>query len=150
MPNIIPSLWFDDQALEAAEFYCSIFPDSKITGVSHYTEAGPGVPGTVLAVDFVLDGKPVNAINGGPIFQFSEATSLLIECDDQAEIDFYWERLLADGGVESQCGWLKDKYGFSWQIAPAGMAEFFAGDDTEAIDRAIAALKAAAESAASD
>jgi predicted 3-demethylubiquinone-9 3-methyltransferase (glyoxalase superfamily) len=140
MTNIIPSLWFDTQALEAAEFYCSIFPQSKITSVARYTEAGPGEPGTVLSVDFELDGKPVNAINGGPIFQFSEATSLIVECKDQAEIDRYWDALLAGGGEESQCGWLKDKYGFSWQIVPEGMGDFFASNDEAAITRAMKAM----------
>jgi predicted 3-demethylubiquinone-9 3-methyltransferase (glyoxalase superfamily) len=140
MPNIIPSLWFDSQALEAAEHYCSIFPNSKINLIARYTDAGPGEPGSVMTVDFELDGKPVNAINGGPLFQFSEATSLIVECKDQAEIDRYWDALLAGGGVESQCGWLKDKYGFSWQIVPEGMDALFSSGDDAAITRAMQAM----------
>jgi predicted 3-demethylubiquinone-9 3-methyltransferase (glyoxalase superfamily) len=125
MPRITPNLWFDTEAEEAAEFYCSVFPNSEVRNVSHYTEAGPGEPGTVLTVDFVLDGQPFTAINGGPQFTFDEAVSFLIECADQGEVDFYWEKL-TEGGEESQCGWLKDRYGLSWQVVPAGMEEMFA------------------------
>jgi predicted 3-demethylubiquinone-9 3-methyltransferase (glyoxalase superfamily) len=125
MPPITPNLWFDTEAEEAAEFYCSVFPNSEVRTVSHYTEAGPGEPGTVLTVDFVLDGQLFTAINGGPQFTFDEAVSFLIECADQDEVDFYWEKL-TEGGEESQCGWLKDRYGLSWQVVPAGMAEMFA------------------------
>ena len=139
MPNIIPNLWFDTQALEAAEYYCSIFPRSKVNNVSHYTEVGPGEPGSVLTVDFELDGKPFTAINGGPQFPFTEAISLLIECKDQAEIDEYWTKL-TDGGQEVQCGWLKDRYGLSWQVVPEGMGELFASGDTEKVDRAMRAM----------
>ena len=112
MPRFITNLWFDTDAQEAAEYYCSVFPNSEITRVAHYTEAGPGEPGTVMTVDFSLDGKPFTAINGGPHFTFSEAVSLLIDCADQAEVDHYWDTLTADGEA-GQCGWLKDRYGFS-------------------------------------
>ena len=123
MPAITPNLWFDTNGLEAAEFYCSIFPNSKVTRVTHYGEAGPREAGTVLTVDFELDGQPYTAINGGPEFSFDEAFSLLINCADQAEIDYYWEKLTADGGEESMCGWLKDKFGLSWQVSPTFMDE---------------------------
>jgi predicted 3-demethylubiquinone-9 3-methyltransferase (glyoxalase superfamily) len=141
MPNIVPNLWFDTQALEAAEFYCGIFPSSKINAVAHYTESGPGEAGTVLTVEFELDGKRFTGINGGPEFTFTEAVSFEIVCKDQAEIDFYWDKLTADGGTEVQCGWLKDKYGLSWQVVPEGMAEVFASGDERA-DRAMKAMLA--------
>ena len=157
MPAIITNLWFDTQGLEAAAFYCSIFPNSSVTDVAHYTDAGPGEPGSVLTVDFELDGQRFTAINGGPAFTFDEAISLLIECKDQAEIDYYWDAL-TDGGEESQCGWLKDRYGLSWQVVPEGMAELFNEADTDRATRAmqamfgmqkldIAALQAAADGA---
>ena len=113
MPRITPNLWFDTQGEEAAEFYCSVFPNSKITNVTHYGEAGPRPAGTVLTVDFVLDGQQYTAINGGPEFTFDEAISLLINCADQDEVDYYWSKL-SEGGEEGPCGWLKDKYGLSW------------------------------------
>ena len=158
MPKITPNLWFDTEGLEAAEFYVSIFPNSKITNVTHYTEAGPGKPGTVLTVEFVLDGQPFVALNGGPAFTFDEAVSFEITCKDQDEVDYYWEKLL-DGGEESQCGWLKDRYGLSWQVVPAGVADLFADADSERAARAmramfdmkkldIAALRAAADGVA--
>jgi predicted 3-demethylubiquinone-9 3-methyltransferase (glyoxalase superfamily) len=139
MPGITPNLWFDTEGEEAAKYYCSIFPHSEITGISHYTEVGPGREGTVLTVDFVLDGQPFTAINGGPAFKFSEAVSLLINCKDQAEIDYYWERLL-DGGEESQCGWLKDRYGLSWQVVPESMTEIVNSGDEERVNRVMRAM----------
>ena len=128
MPRITPNLWFDTEGEEAAEFYVSVFPNSKITNVTHYGEAGPRPAGTVLTVDFVLDGQEYTAINGGPQFTFDEAISLLINCADQDEIDYYWTKL-TDGGEEGPCGWLKDKYGLSWQVVPAGMAELLNDPD---------------------
>src|SRR5687767_10596613 len=128
MPRMTPNLWFDDKALEAAEFYVSVFPNSRITKVTHYTDAGPRPAGTVLTVDFELDGQPFTGINGGPEFTFDEAVSFLIDCADQAEVDYYWEKLTA-GGEESQCGWLKDRYGLSWQVCPAAMGDLFDDDD---------------------
>jgi predicted 3-demethylubiquinone-9 3-methyltransferase (glyoxalase superfamily) len=118
MPNITPNLWFDTQGEEAAEFYVSIFPNSKITRVTNYTDEGPGPAGTPVTVEFVLDGQEFTAINGGPAFTFSEAVSLLINCADQEEVDYYWARLATDGGQEQPCGWCKDKYGVSWQVVP--------------------------------
>jgi predicted 3-demethylubiquinone-9 3-methyltransferase (glyoxalase superfamily) len=158
MPTITPNLWFDNEGLEAAEFYVSIFPNSEITNVTHYTEAGPGEPGTVLTVEFELDGQPFVAINGGPVFTFDEAVSFEISCKDQDEVDAYWEKLL-DGGEEGQCGWIKDRYGLSWQVVPEGMAELFADTDPARAARAmramfdmkkldIAALRAAADGVA--
>ncbi len=139
MPRIIPNLWFDTEALEAAEFYCSIFPNSEITHVSHYTEAGPGEPGTVLTVDFTLDGQPYTAINGGPQFPFTEAVSLLVDCADQAEIDRYWAAL-THGGEEVQCGWLKDRYGLSWQICPSELGKLLDDSEPERAERAMQAM----------
>jgi predicted 3-demethylubiquinone-9 3-methyltransferase (glyoxalase superfamily) len=139
MPKIVPNLWFDTQALEAAEFYCSIFPNSKITNVTYYGDAGPGPAGTVLTVDFVLDGHEYTAINGGPQFHFDEAISLLINCADQDEVDYYWEKL-TDGGEESQCGWLKDRYGLSWQVCPVGMLDILNDPDPERAQRAMKAM----------
>ncbi|MDC7337821.1 VOC family protein [Streptomyces lydicus] len=139
MPKITPNLWFDTQGKEAAEFYCSVFPNSRITAVTHYTDAGPGQAGSVLTVEFELDGQGYLALNGGPQFTFSEAVSLLIECADQEEIDYYWSKLTEGGGEEGPCGWLKDKYGLSWQVAPGGMAELLNDPDR---DRAARAMKA--------
>jgi predicted 3-demethylubiquinone-9 3-methyltransferase (glyoxalase superfamily) len=139
MPQIIPSLWFDTQALEAAEFYVSIFPNSKITFVSHYPEGGDRA-GSVLTVDFVLDGAPVSALNGGPQFTFDEAVSLVVDCADQDEIDHYWDALVAGGGEHGPCGWLKDKYGLSWQISPNQAFFDLAEGDPERYARAMAAM----------
>jgi predicted 3-demethylubiquinone-9 3-methyltransferase (glyoxalase superfamily) len=135
MPKITPNLWFDTQGLEAAEFYVSVFPNSEITNVLHYTEAGPGRAGSVVTVDFVLDGQEYTAINGGPQFTFDESISLLINCADQDEVDYYWNALTADGGEESQCGWLKDKFGLSWQVVPEGWEQVLTSDDHEAVKR---------------
>ena len=140
MPQIIPNLWFDTQSEEAAEFYVSVFPNSKITAVTHYGEAGPREAGLVLTVAFVLDGTEFIAINGGPDFTFNEAVSLLIECDDQEEIDYYWDKLAAGGGEEGPCGWLKDKFGLSWQVAPAGMDEALNDPDQARAQRRMKAM----------
>ncbi len=139
MQAIVPSLWVDTEAEEAARFYCSIFPNSRITRVSHYGDAGPRPEGMVLAVDFELDGKPFNAINGGPEFHFSEATSLLVPCDSQEEIDALWDALVA-AGEPGPCGWLKDRYGFSWQIVPKALAEMITDPDAMKAQRVIAAM----------
>jgi predicted 3-demethylubiquinone-9 3-methyltransferase (glyoxalase superfamily) len=157
MPRITPNLWFDTQALEAAEFYVSIFPNSEVGSITYYGEAGPGPAGTVLTVDFTLDGQQYTAINGGPHFTFDEAISLLINCADQREVDHYWERL-TDGGEESQCGWLKDRYGLSWQVCPENWQDLLHGPDPARSRRAteamlgmkkldIAAIRAAADGA---
>jgi predicted 3-demethylubiquinone-9 3-methyltransferase (glyoxalase superfamily) len=139
-PKITPNLWFDSQAEQAAEFYVSIFKNSKIINAQRYTEAGPGEPGTVMTVDFELDGERFTGINGGPMFTFSEAVSFQINCADQEEVDYFWDALCADGGEESQCGWLKDKFGLSWQVVPAGMEEVFANPDPKAAERAMQAM----------
>ena len=117
--RIRPNLWFDTEAEEAAEFYVSIFDNSRVVNVTRYTDAGPREAGMVMTVEFELDGQRFVGINGGPEFTFDEAMSLEIVCEGQKEVDYYWERL-TDGGEESQCGWLKDRYGVSWQVVPKG------------------------------
>jgi predicted 3-demethylubiquinone-9 3-methyltransferase (glyoxalase superfamily) len=140
MPHpIVPNLWFDDQAEEAAEYYCSIFPNSRIVSVAPYTEAGPGEPGSVMTVEWELNGQRFVGINGGPQFTFSEAVSFQVTCDDQDELDAYWERLSA-GGEEGPCGWCKDKYGLSWQVVPTGMDEMFSDPDPGKAQRAMQAM----------
>ena len=139
MPDLQPCLWFDTEAEEAAKFYVSIFPNSKITRISHYTEVGPRPKGMVLTVEFELDGKPIMALNGGPEFQFTEAISLSIECDTQEEIDHYWNAL-GQGGKEIECGWIKDRYGLSWQVSPKIMSEIITGPDQAKADRAMRAM----------
>ena len=157
MPKITPNLWFDTRGLEAAEFYVSIFPNSKITNITYYTAAVPDREGTVLTVEFVLDGNEYLALNGGPEFKFDEAVSLAILCADQDEVDYYWDKLLV-GGQPSQCGWLKDQFGFSWQVIPEGFNEIVSDPDPERATRAtnamfkmvkldLAALRAAADGA---
>jgi len=121
MQKITTFLWFDDKAEEAAKFYTSIFPDSKIVAVARYGEVGPGPAGSVMTVDFELDGQQFVALNGGPQFPFTEAISLVINCETQAEIDRYWDQLSAGGKIQ-QCGWLKDRYGLSWQVVPSILA----------------------------
>jgi predicted 3-demethylubiquinone-9 3-methyltransferase (glyoxalase superfamily) len=138
MPSITPSLWFDNDLEEAAEFYTFVFPNSKVEGMNRYTEAGPGTPGEVVSGSFVLDGTRFVGINGGPMFAFTEAVSFMVNCKDQDEVDYYWDRLV-DGGEESQCGWLKDRFGLSWQIVPDRLFELI-GDPDPA--RATAATKA--------
>ena len=139
MQKIVTNLWFDTEAEEAATFWTSIFPNSKITAVSHYGEAGPREAGEVLTVDFELDGQHFTGINGGPEFKFTEAISLLINCKDQEEVDYYWSKLTADGGAEVQCGWCRDKYGLSWQVIPTRLGELMSDQDTE---KANAVMKA--------
>ena len=128
MSRIHTHLWFADKAEEAAEFYVSVFPNSRILGKAHYTDAGPREAGTVMVVDWELDGQRFTGINGGPQFPFSEAVSLLVECEDQTEIDHYWEKLREGGGEEGPCGWLKDRFGLSWQVVPRGIDELLGGD----------------------
>jgi len=140
MPRLTPNLWFDLESLEAAEFYVSIFPNSQVTTVTHYGENAPLPAGTVLTVSFLLDGQDYTAINGGPMFTFSEAISLLINCADQKEIDYYWDKLTADGGQESQCGWLKDKFGLSWQVVPEGWEKLMNDPDKDRVERAMQAM----------
>ena len=135
--KISPCLWFDGQAVEAAEHYVKVFDNSQIIRTVEYTDAGPGTPGSVLLVDFELDGLQFTALNGGPEFTISEAVSFQIICEDQAEIDRYWDALV---DIEQPCGWLKDKFGVSWQIAPTAMYELFDSGDTERLERAMAAV----------
>lgn len=139
MPKITPNLWFDGQAEPAAEFYIGIFPNSRITGITHYGEAGPGPAGTVLTVEFELDGQTFIGINGGPQFTFDEAISFMIGCADQEEVDYYWDKL-SDDGEEGPCGWLKDKYGLSWQVVPGGMEEMLNDPDQARGQRAMKAM----------
>lgn len=140
MPAIIPNLWFDDNGFEAAEFYVSVFPNSKIVNVFHYGESAPRPAGTVMLVDFVLDGQPHSIINGGPQFHFDEAISLLVDCADQDEIDHYWS-VLSYGGEEGPCGWLKDRYGVSWQVSDnTSMAKLLTDPDAGRRERAMQAM----------
>lgn len=144
MTSINPCLWFDDNLEEAMEFYTAIFPNSRIGNVSRYGDAGPGAAGSVMAADFELDGLTFRAINGGPQFTFSEAISFSVACADQAEVDRYWDALLADGGEESMCGWLKDRFGLSWQIVPDRLYELVSDPDparAEAATRAMLGMR---------
>jgi predicted 3-demethylubiquinone-9 3-methyltransferase (glyoxalase superfamily) len=139
MQKIITYLWFDNQAEEAAEFYTSIFPDSRILEVTRYGDAGPGPKGRAMTVRFLLAGQEYLALNGGPHFRFNEAISLLVNCEDQEEVDYLWDRLL-DGGEPSQCGWLKDRYGLSWQITPKALFELIGDPDPGRSSRAVQAM----------
>ncbi len=155
---ITPFLWFDDQAEEAARFYCSVFPNSRLLSLQRYGEAGPGRPGSVMTARFELDGHPFVALNGGPVpFEFNEAVSFVIDCADQAEVDRYWETL-TDGGAPIACGWLKDRFGLRWQVVPIELHTLLADPDpgraqrvTEAMLQMtrldVAALRAAADGA---
>jgi predicted 3-demethylubiquinone-9 3-methyltransferase (glyoxalase superfamily) len=133
-------LWFDGQAEEAAEYYISLFKNSKLGKVGRYNDAGPGTPGSVMAVEFEINGQKFMGLNGGPEFKFSEAISFQVHCDDQAEVDHYWNRFVEDGGEEGPCGWLKDKYGVAWQIIPAGAIELVTDPDPEKAKRASEAM----------
>ena len=155
MQKITPFLWYDTQAEEAAKFYVSIFPKSKILKMAWYGDAGPGPKGSVMTVEFELAGQRMIALNGGPHFKFTEAISLSVDCKDQKEVDHYWTKL-SQGGQESMCGWLKDKYGLSWQVNPSILGKLLSDKDAKKAQRVmeamlkmkkidIAALKAAAE-----
>ena len=139
MQRITPNLWFDTEAQEAAAFYVSIFPNSRIVNVARYPEGAPRAAGMVMTVEFELDGERLIAINGGSQFSFDEAVSLMITCETQTEVDHYWDRL-SEGGSEGPCGWLKDRYGLSWQVVPSGMDEIFASPDPERAQRAMQAM----------
>ena len=139
MPKITPFLWFNDQAEEAMNFYTSIFKNSKIGSVSRYGEGGPGQPGSVMTATFELDGQEFMALNGGPLFAFTEAISFFVNCETQAEVDELWGKL-TEGGEESQCGWLKDKYGLSWQIVPSVLGELLSDPDAEKAGRVMNAM----------
>lgn len=136
--KITTFLWFNDNAEEAANFYCSVFKNSKVVATSHYGKAGPGPKGSVMTVDFELDGQRFTGLNGGPQFKFTEAISLVIHCDTQEELDYYWEKL-SEGGQKVECGWLKDKYGLAWQVVPKGLLELLTRDD-QTSDRVMKAV----------
>jgi len=136
---LITCLWFDTQGEEAANYYTSIFKDSRLGRVSCYTEAGPGTAGAVMEVEFELNGQKFVALNGGPQFSFNEAVSLQIMCADQDEVDYYWDRL-SEGGQEAACGWLKDRYGLSWQVIPAALFDMMNDADAERVRRVTAAV----------
>ena len=144
--RISPCLWFDNQAEEAARFYTSIFRNSKVGRISRYSATTQaihpqwGPPGAALVVEFFLEGQPFTALNGGPTFKFTEAISLQVDCNSQEEVDYYWEKLLAGGGSEQQCGWLKDKYGLSWQVVPAQLVDMIVDPDEQKVGRVMAAM----------
>jgi predicted 3-demethylubiquinone-9 3-methyltransferase (glyoxalase superfamily) len=139
MQNITPCLWFDTDGEDAANFYTSIFPNSKIGHIARYGSSGPRPEGTVMTVSFELDGQEFLALNGGPNFTFSEAVSFQVSCKDQDEVDKYWNEL-SEGGEEGPCGWLKDKFGLSWQIVPTALPELLSNPDKEKAQRVMAAM----------
>jgi predicted 3-demethylubiquinone-9 3-methyltransferase (glyoxalase superfamily) len=139
MPTTVPCLWFDTQAEEAATFYTSLFRNSKIVQVTRYGPAGPGPNGSVMTIRFTLDGQEFIGLNGGPVVHFNEAVSFVVKCESQKELDKYWEALTA-GGAEVQCGWLKDRFGLSWQIVPAALDKLMDDKDPAGRDRVMAAL----------
>jgi len=139
LPRVVPSFLFNTESREAAEFYVSVFPNSMVTSVSHYGEAGPMPSGMVLAVDFVLDGQDYTAINSGASFEFNESLSFRVNCASQEEVDHYWDHL-STGGEEGQCGWLKDRFGVSWQIVPTEMGRYLGDPDPERAQRAMKAM----------
>jgi predicted 3-demethylubiquinone-9 3-methyltransferase (glyoxalase superfamily) len=137
---IVPNLWFDTQAEEAAAFYCDVFPNSRVVSTARYTEAGPGEPGSVMTVEWELNGQRFVGINGGPEFTFSEAVSFQVTCETQDELDYYWDKLREGGGEEGPCGWLKDRFGLSWQVVPTGMDDLFSDPDQSRAQRAMQAM----------
>jgi predicted 3-demethylubiquinone-9 3-methyltransferase (glyoxalase superfamily) len=139
MPKITPFLWFDQQAEEAANFYTSVFKNSKIDRITRYGDAGPGPKGSVMTVGFQLDGQPFTALNGGPTHKFNEAISFVVHCDSQPEVDHLWTQLTA-GGKEIACGWLKDKYGLAWQIVPQRFIEMLLDPDLQKKERVMRAM----------
>ena len=139
MRKVTPCLWFDTEGEDAANFYTSVFPNSKILEVARYGSAGPRPEGTVMTVNFELDGQEFVALNGGPDFTFSEAVSFQVNCESQEEVDTYWSKL-SEGGEEGPCGWLKDKFGLSWQIVPARLPELLSDPDREKSQRVMAAM----------
>ena len=140
MQKITPFLWFDEQAEEAANFYVSVFKDGKIKQIARYGDAGPGPKGSVMVVDFEINGQEFTALNGGPTFKLTEAVSFVVHCKTQHEVDYYWEKLSADGGAPNQCGWLKDKYGLSWQITPDVLLELINDPDPAKANRVFSAM----------
>jgi predicted 3-demethylubiquinone-9 3-methyltransferase (glyoxalase superfamily) len=139
MKEITPFLWFDENAEEAMNFYTSIFPDSTVLDVTRYGEAGPGTPGTVMSATFRLRGQEFMALNGGPEFTFTEAISFFVGCETQGEVDELWEKL-SEGGEQQQCGWIKDRYGLSWQVVPIRLGELLSDPDPARSERVMAAM----------
>lgn len=140
MQKIAPSLWFNDNAQEAIDFYLTVFKQGKIVNASYYGENSPMPKGTLLAATFQLEGLEFVAINGGPVFNFTEAISFTINCETQQEVDYYWEKLTANGGKEGQCGWLKDKFGLSWQVVPTVLSKLLSDNDRTKAGRAMQAM----------
>lgn len=140
MPKITPFLWFDNNAEEAANFYTSIFKDSKIKGIQRYSDAGPGPKGSVMVVNFTIEGQEFTALNGGPNYKFTEAVSFMVHCKTQEEVDHYYSKLIADGGEEVACGWVKDKFGLAWQITPDILLEFIGDKDKVKSQRVMQAM----------
>lgn len=140
MPNVTPHLWFDKEAEEAANLYCSIFPNSRILDTHRFDNTGPSGTETVTSVTFEVAGQRVVGLNAGPHFEFNEAFSFFVECETQEEVDEYWDKLIADGGQESQCGWLKDKFGLSWQIIPKLLGELLQDEDKDRANRVMQAM----------
>lgn len=138
--KITPFLWFDGQAEEAVNFYVSVFKNAKVNGTTHYGEEGPQPKGKIMTIHFELNGQEFVALNGGPNFTFTEAISFLVNCETQEEINYYWEKLTADGGQEIECGWLKDKYGLCWQIVPAKFREWATANDASGMERVMRSL----------
>jgi predicted 3-demethylubiquinone-9 3-methyltransferase (glyoxalase superfamily) len=140
MQKITPFLWFNDNAEEAINLYTSIFKNSKVGNIARYGDAGPGPKGQVMTASFQLFGQEFIALNGGPIFKFTEAVSFVVNCESQEEVDEYWNKLIAGGGQESQCGWLKDKFGLSWQIVPAILSKLLSDNDAKKAQRVMQAM----------
>jgi predicted 3-demethylubiquinone-9 3-methyltransferase (glyoxalase superfamily) len=138
--KITPFLWFDNEAEDAAKFYTSVFKNSKITAITKYGKAGPGPQGSVMTVAFEIEGQPVTALNAGPAFKFNESFSFVVDCKTQEEVDMYWKKLTANGGQESMCGWLKDKFGLSWQITPTRLIELISDKDAKKAQRVMEAM----------
>jgi len=135
MPKVTPFLWFDNNAEDAVKFYTSIFKNSKIGSTSRYGDAGPGPKGSVMTIGFTIEGQDYTALNGGPVFKFNESVSFVVHCKDQQEVDYYWEKLSADGGQEVECGWVKDKFGLSWQIVPEVLMQLISDKDPAKSER---------------
>ena len=139
--KITPFLWFDSNAEEAMNFYVSVFKNAKVGTITRYGDAGPGPKGLVLTASFELEGEKFVALNGGPQFKFTEAISFVINCENQQEIDYFWDKLTGNGGQESMCGWLKDKYGLSWQVVPVRLPSLLTGDKSNEVMQAIMQMK---------
>ena len=140
LQKITPMLWFNNEAEEAANYYVSLFKNSRVGTIARYPEGAPGSPGSVMVVDFELEGQRFSALNGGPQFKFNESVSFVVHCDSQEEVDYFWSKLTANGGEESMCGWLKDKYGLSWQVVPRALIEMISDPDKAKSQRAFNAM----------